>query len=381
MSQAGSILIWDHNLLDKIDQKKTLRQIRVADYETVIPDAAFQNFEALVKIELPPSVRSIGRGAFKGCTSLASVAIPSSVASIGVYAFEGCSALASLEIPSSVTSIGHAAFYECSSLASIELPPSVRSIGLGAFQGCSSLASIAIPPSVTTIGVLTFYGCTSLTSLTIPNSVRSIDRNAFHKCESLTSLVIPPTVNQIADRAFEGCKSLRIVVLPDTLLKVGGVGGKIFINCPSVAYCIIVPSDADFGATVSAGARINLGLPATCKLWATDAVVGKLDGFQECRTVEALKRKKLHVTTKDIEGILYPLTVPLVYVDHATRHHDFAFMLSAFRFGRGKKLELPPELLMLIRELTVSWEPGPLRDALLALLKSAKYKEYLSRPN
>ena len=120
------------------------------------------------------TVTSIGVGAFDDCYSLTSINIPSSVKSIGKSAFDSCG-LTSINIPSSVTSIGWGAF-ALSSLTSINIPSSVKSIGGLAFWWCSSLTSINIPSSVKSIGEKAFDGCSSLTTITLPKHITNIDK-------------------------------------------------------------------------------------------------------------------------------------------------------------------------------------------------------------
>ncbi len=84
--------------------------------------------------------------------------------SVGIVdeAFYGCDKLTSIEIPNSVKSIGKQAFYDCTSLSSIIISDSVTSIGDRVFGNCAKLTSIEIPSSVINIGMSAFVNCEQL---------------------------------------------------------------------------------------------------------------------------------------------------------------------------------------------------------------------------
>jgi hypothetical protein len=115
------------------------------------------------------------------------------VVRIGSNAFSG-SALISVNFPDSVTSIGDYAFQGCASLISVSIPNSVWYIGDYAFASCSSLISVSIPNSVTTIGGYAFAGCISLGSVIIPNSVANIGELAFSR-SGLGSVFLSPNLS------------------------------------------------------------------------------------------------------------------------------------------------------------------------------------------
>ena len=100
----------------------------------------------LASIQIPSSVKSVGKGCFLSCKKLTSVTIPSSVTSLGDYCFNGCKRLTSITIPSSVTSLGERCFYSCWSLEAVNIPSSVTSLGSDCFNGCNNLATIYISP-------------------------------------------------------------------------------------------------------------------------------------------------------------------------------------------------------------------------------------------
>ena len=115
-------------------------------------------------VKLTEGFTEIPEGAFADCYGLTSIEIPSSVTNIGDAAFVACRGLTSIEIPSSVTSIGSGAFYYCIGLTSIEIPSSVTSIGNSAFEGCEN-TDIVIDNSEenVTVGYGAFLNCKSVT--------------------------------------------------------------------------------------------------------------------------------------------------------------------------------------------------------------------------
>ena len=168
-------------------------------------------------IEIPSSVKSIGKSAFKNCKSLTSVIIPDSVTDIGDNAFEFCDSLTGITIPDSVTNIGYGAFFGCHSLTTVTIGNAVASIGGHAFSYCSSLTSVTLGNSVSSIGSWAFSKCRKLAGIVIPEAVTSIEYGTFSKCVSLEYVIMGNSVTQINRKAFEGCISLTTVDIPDSI--------------------------------------------------------------------------------------------------------------------------------------------------------------------
>ena len=102
----------------------------------------------LRSVEIPGSVKKIGRGAFSECFNLTTLELPEGVETIDTYAFRKCVNLKRVEFPDSLKTIGPGAFAGCTSLEKIRIPPGVKEIGIGAFLGCSALADVELPPGV-----------------------------------------------------------------------------------------------------------------------------------------------------------------------------------------------------------------------------------------
>ena len=243
---------------------------------------AFQSAEAVVSIELPDTIRSIGSYAFR-YSGIVDITIPDSVTSIGNDAFNDCYSLETLTVApgnpkyhstgnciietatktlvvgckssvipddGSVTSLGERAFFNCNSLTSIVIPDSVTSIGSYAFNVCDSLTSITIPDSVTSIGSYAFNDCDSLTSITIPDSVTSIGGSAFESCDSLTSVTIGDGVTSIGWYAFGYCDSLTSVTIGNG---VTSIGWGAFYNCTALTSIVIPDSVTSIGESAFDG--------------------------------------------------------------------------------------------------------------------------------
>lgn len=86
-----------------------INHVKIPNTITRIEDNAF-SLSWLEMIEIPSSVKTIGKYAFKGCEDLKKVVIHEGVTELGKMVFKGCDSLDYIEIPKSVTSIGKDAF-------------------------------------------------------------------------------------------------------------------------------------------------------------------------------------------------------------------------------------------------------------------------------
>lgn len=185
----------------------SLEDIKLLESIKAIGESAFENCKSLTNVSLPKDIVSIPSKTFSGCSNLVNVDLQKNIESIGDYAFDGCS-LTGIELPESIKSIGKASFANCCSLVRIELPESVTSIGGFAFDHCSNLKKIKLPTNITSIEGSTFYSCTSLMDIELPASIKSIGSEAFWGCDSLTSLKFPSGLNSVGNEAFAYCDKL-----------------------------------------------------------------------------------------------------------------------------------------------------------------------------
>lgn len=188
--------------------QRSIKQIEFPNSLLEIGAFAFEGFDGLEEIILPPTLQFIGLAAFSnGCDNVKKVTAPTGVYDGGdlihcwPYYMEEF-------VINGGTTIG-AEFYYCEYLSEITIPSYITTIGDYAFCGCSNLENISIPNSVTSIGYSAFYNCSKLTHVTLPNSVTSIGGEAFSGCNNLVIDDIPSSVLSIGSDAFYDVKEIK----------------------------------------------------------------------------------------------------------------------------------------------------------------------------
>ncbi len=190
--------------------------IKYSGEVTEIEDEYFMNKESITHVDLPSTVKKIGKKAFYGCVGLTEMTIPASVTAIGESAFMTCTKLEKINLPQGLISLGANAFSLCIELKEVTLPESITKIEKGTFETCSSLSRIGIPQGVTTIGESAFASCFSLKFISLPASVSTIGKLAFSMMP-IIKLDIPEGVKILEHNTFYGCTNLEELNLPSTL--------------------------------------------------------------------------------------------------------------------------------------------------------------------
>ncbi len=242
-----------------------------------IGDSAFRECAKLEKIEIPPTLKTIGSYAFRD-TDLyknangvvyagnwavdynekieANVVLRDGTVGVANYAFYNCTVVSTVQMPASVKTVGRAAFYDCSALSSVELPATLERIEDYTFYRCKSFNPINLPPMLTYIGRSAFYKCGSSAAmlhsdtdsdvLRLPADVTYIGDYAFYCCGyserasieeeqyfntfGIDKIVFGASVEYIGANAFYGFVSLKEIDLGGTK----HIGEKAFYNCESL---------------------------------------------------------------------------------------------------------------------------------------------------
>ena len=177
-----------------------------------IGKSAFQNCTGLSMVSIPYNVSVIEPLTFSGCTNLQRVDLSGNVRILGEKAFEGCKNLSDFIIPISVTELGKEVFMECKGLREIRIPESITTLPFGCFRNCEGLLEVHLPARLTKIGEEAFRGCLNLPAITLPPYLTTIDNEAFRSCERLQEIVIPRSVTHIGKKPFTKCHQLTRII-------------------------------------------------------------------------------------------------------------------------------------------------------------------------
>ena len=220
-----SIVILDDILYGKfVYANNSASKIEISPSVSTIGEGWFSG-NNITEVVIPDTVEIIGSSAFKDCIYLTDISLPDGLNSIEECAFQGCLALIEIELPVELSFIGNSAFAD-SGLQKINLNNLNVSFGFGVFAGCQNLNDFVFPTSYYSIEGA-FAGM-NITSVTIPDEVSEIGAYAFADCKDLKEVYIHDSVNEIGEGAFEGCSSLEYVELPSTLEK---INAKVFSRC------------------------------------------------------------------------------------------------------------------------------------------------------
>lgn len=191
------------------------------DEKNAICQFEFSDCNALKKIILPSSLKSIRRYAFKDCTNLQSVEFSSDSIDMENSVFCGCTSLHEVKLPKKLVEIPNGTFYGCKNLKNCEIPSGVKEIGEAAFEDCAALEEITIPSTVTKIGAWAFKNCKEIQNIELPSGLLEIAEATFEGCEFLYKIVLPSQLKKIDDRAFVQCFYLQHLEFPNTLQEIG----------------------------------------------------------------------------------------------------------------------------------------------------------------
>lgn len=136
-----------------------LKNVLIPDSVKTIGTASFVNCTSLDILTIPEGCTTIEMNAFQG-TGFNKIIIPDSITAIEQTAF-GMSLITSTEavqLPSTIKEIGRSWFFNCDYLETIVIPETIESIGPYAFAGAIHVKDIYMPTSVKSIDRNAFAG-------------------------------------------------------------------------------------------------------------------------------------------------------------------------------------------------------------------------------
>ncbi len=288
-----------------VDYTETLSGNVVADDGTVgVSNYAFFRCDGLTGIELPNTVKTIGRSAFYNCAQLTSVKLPDTLEVIEDYTFYHCDKLQLFTLPPQLQSIGRSAFYKCGTVYMPDsmmdgdedvfvIPDSVVSIGDFAFYGNGKadieaggdvtlygIDIIRLGNGVQTIGNSAFYGFVSVKQIVMGDALEQIGEKAFYKCTALETVAFGKNVKTVGNKAFYKCEALIDVQMSDTVTYLGDYA---FYKCAALETITLGKSLSSIGKYAFYGCREvkELVLPTTIQSIGTQA-------FRNCKGLTAV---------------------------------------------------------------------------------------------
>lgn len=146
-------------------------------YDGVLYNAELTQFITAPKMirqcRIPDTVTSLPQGAFYGCTALESVTLPENLETMGPHCFMKCSALQSITLPASLKKVDFSTFEDCTSLEKVHFSYGLTEICGEAFTN-TALKDVRLPDSVTTLGIHAFSN-SALTNLVLSEGIETLE--------------------------------------------------------------------------------------------------------------------------------------------------------------------------------------------------------------
>lgn len=221
---------------------ETLDKVAVNN-ATVIAPYALYGCKRISRVDILPTVTSMGVSCLEGCSEVDMLSLPfvgqnadgSGATHFGYIFGAPDYQTQSNYIPSKTmilhikggVKVGDYAFYGCANIDTLSLPATITSIGEGIVAGCNKLALLYMHSDNTvyhskndciihTADKKLVAGCKD-SSIPTDGSVTSIASYAFYNCTSLTTITIPQSVTFIYRYAFKGCTGLQTVTFVNTV--------------------------------------------------------------------------------------------------------------------------------------------------------------------
>ncbi len=263
----------------------------IKDNETL--GSVFINGKHLTgQVTIPEGITSIAGGAFYGNEEITEIQLPKSLEYIGTRAFGGCTGIKEINFPEKIKTIEEATFVWCSGLEIVNSTTELESIKTRAFYGCKSLSTVNLSANVimedafaetklleeksslVIVGNTIIDGQGCVGEVIIPEGITSISAYAFANNKSITAVVLPKSLRIIDDGAFYGCNQLKEITGTDTIEK---IGKQAFSKCVTLEQLTLKVKQVDERAFAMCKALKLADIPETM-------IIGK-EVFAGCKSL------------------------------------------------------------------------------------------------
>lgn len=207
--------------------EKDIETVELPSTVRYIGKSAFEKCKHIEKITFSVDIETIDDFAFYGCEEMESIVLGEGLIEIGKYSFANCTNLRKARLPRSVNKMGMATFYNCTNLERANLPQNTTIVPAGCFSNCESLETIEIHNDVTEIEEYAFAGCSILDSIRIPRGCKKVGTRAFSNCIEMESVNFMAESAKIESLAFYKCRNIRNINLDG----VEEIGYRAFAEC------------------------------------------------------------------------------------------------------------------------------------------------------
>jgi len=205
-------------ILESIEQEDIVSgKLIIPEGVTDISKELFRDHMELISVELPTTLKKIGKRAFYDCSFLKNIKFNQGLQEIEEAAFYHCTSLSEVKLPDTVTEIAPHTFSECDSLRTVHLSKNISKINSFTFSECTSLSEIELPENIDEICEYAFYSCLSLREIKVPSNVKRIGSCSFQDCQFLNNVIFGEGLEEIKEYAFQKCFSLKKIILPKNL--------------------------------------------------------------------------------------------------------------------------------------------------------------------
>lgn len=176
--------------------------LKFDDIITEIPDHAFQDVDAIIKIIIPNSIYIIG-----------SNSIPNNI-----YAFsDNINVDYGNIILNYIVEVKSRAFFLTNYTYNVYIGHNIENIGERCFS-VSNIHTVKIDNhKLTYLPIGCFSACYYLYKINIPNNITRLENEVFINCVNLPNILLHNNINYIGRRCFGGCKKLTSIDYTGTI--------------------------------------------------------------------------------------------------------------------------------------------------------------------